>query len=178
MNLFEKVEFEPKRADSATLVFLCAAVLTISFFVGSQAMGDYNEKISNMLRGGKVLAAEEKKIESAQENEKFEEIKVSKSLASAADSVKNSARKAKAQKAAKQKAAEDARLRSAPKPRAATKKVNGKRVCEKKNDKPHESGQGSHPHMDMECCPDPDEWPNPHCYYTPEQLSRMRKPPK
>ncbi len=46
---------------------------------------------------------------------------------------------------------------------------NGKRVCEKKNDKPgfsKENNKGKK-HMDMECCLDPDEIANPWCTYSP-----------
>lgn len=45
------------------------------------------------------------------------------------------------------------------------KMVNGKRVCAKKNDKPKESKKNKGRHLDMECCLDPDEYPNPHCTY-------------
>lgn len=63
----------------------------------------------------------------------------------------------------------------APRPAAAPKsnapfpvsykKVGGKLVCAKKNDKPHKSATNKKKHMDMECCLDPDEYPNPHCSY-------------
>ena len=54
---------------------------------------------------------------------------------------------------------------TAPKPQAKTKNVGGKRVCAKKNDKPRKSKQHKKKHMDMECCLDPDEYPNPWCTY-------------
>jgi len=54
---------------------------------------------------------------------------------------------------------------TAPKPVAKVKNVGGKRVCAKKNDKPHKSKQNKKKHMDMECCLDPDEIPNPWCTY-------------
>jgi len=47
----------------------------------------------------------------------------------------------------------------------AAKKVNGKLVCAKKNDKPRESKKTSKKHLDLECCLDPDEYPNPWCTY-------------
>jgi len=47
----------------------------------------------------------------------------------------------------------------------AAKVVNGKLVCAKKNDKPRKSKQNKKGHMDMECCLDPDEKPNPWCTY-------------
>lgn len=45
------------------------------------------------------------------------------------------------------------------------KRVGGKLVCAKKNDKPRKSKQGKGKHLDMEYCLDPDEYPNPHCTY-------------
>lgn len=53
---------------------------------------------------------------------------------------------------------------TAPMP-ASYKKVGGKLVCAKKKDKPRKSKQGKGRHLDMECCLDPDEDPNPHCTY-------------
>lgn len=50
--------------------------------------------------------------------------------------------------------------------------VGGRRVCEKKNDKPAKSKKGKGKHMDMECCLDPDEYPNPNCYYSPEKYGK------
>ncbi|MBU2025722.1 hypothetical protein KJ912_03205 [Patescibacteria group bacterium] len=47
----------------------------------------------------------------------------------------------------------------------SAKMVNGKLVCAKKNDKPRKSKQNKGIHMDMECCLDPDEIPNPWCTY-------------
>ncbi len=59
---------------------------------------------------------------------------------------------------------------TAPKPHGA-KKVNGKYVCAKKNDKPKKSSKNPEGHLDMECCLDPDEYPNPWCTYKPGELS-------
>ncbi|MBD3300649.1 MAG: hypothetical protein GF347_04835 [Candidatus Moranbacteria bacterium] len=60
-------------------------------------------------------------------------------------------------------------IRPKPKPKApiphGAKKVNGKYVCAKKNDKPSVSSQNKKGHMDMQCCLDPDETPNPWCTY-------------
>ncbi len=53
---------------------------------------------------------------------------------------------------------------TAPMP-AWFKTVNGKKVCAKKNDKPGKSKKDKGRHLDMECCLDPDEYPNPHCTY-------------
>lgn len=58
-----------------------------------------------------------------------------------------------------------------PKPRitakrpVAAKVVGGKLVCAKKNDKPRKSKKNKPGHLDLECCLDPDERPNPWCTY-------------
>jgi hypothetical protein len=49
---------------------------------------------------------------------------------------------------------------------------NGRRVCNKKNDKPSKSDKNKKGHMDMECCLDPDEVPNPNCYYNPSKYGK------
>ncbi|MDX9913130.1 MAG: hypothetical protein RBS77_00950 [Candidatus Moranbacteria bacterium] len=63
---------------------------------------------------------------------------------------------------------------TAPKP-ASYKIVNGRMVCAKKNDKPGKSDKGKGKHLDMECCLDPDEYPNPHCYYDPAKYGKYLK---
>ncbi len=60
---------------------------------------------------------------------------------------------------------------SAPYPNSY-KKVNGRLICAKKNDHPEKSKKNKKKHMDMECCLDPDEIPNPHCYYPPEKYGK------
>lgn len=50
--------------------------------------------------------------------------------------------------------------------RPVAAKVAGSRlVCAKKNDKPRKSKQNKPGHLDLECCLDPDERPNPWCTY-------------
>jgi hypothetical protein len=44
-------------------------------------------------------------------------------------------------------------------------KRGGKLVCWKKNDKPHKSNKNPYGDVDMQCCLDPDEIPNPWCTY-------------
>lgn len=63
---------------------------------------------------------------------------------------------------------------TAPKP-ASYKVVNGRMVCEKKNDKPSKSDKNKKKHMDMECCLDPDEYPNPNCYYDAAKYGKYLK---
>lgn len=50
--------------------------------------------------------------------------------------------------------------------------VDGKRVCAKKNDKPKKSKKTKKKHLDMECCLDPDEYPNPHCHYAAKKYQK------
>ncbi|MFA5986094.1 MAG: hypothetical protein WC819_01945 [Parcubacteria group bacterium] len=64
---------------------------------------------------------------------------------------------------------------SAPLPAAYKKDSAGRRVCNKKNDKPGKSNQHKSRHMDMECCLDPDEYPNPNCYYDPGKYGKYLK---
>ena len=47
----------------------------------------------------------------------------------------------------------------------SAKVAGGKLVCAKKNDKPRKSKQNKGKHLDLECCLDPDEYPNPWCAY-------------
>lgn len=51
-------------------------------------------------------------------------------------------------------------------------KVDGRRVCNRKNDHPKKSKNNEPGHMDMECCLDPDEIPNPHCHYSVEKYGK------
>jgi hypothetical protein len=48
----------------------------------------------------------------------------------------------------------------------------GRKVCGNKNDHPSKSKQNKGRHMDMECCLDPDEYPNPNCYYDPAKYGK------
>jgi len=66
---------------------------------------------------------------------------------------------------------------NAPKP-ATYKTVDGKKVCEKKNDHPTKSKVNNKGkiHMDMECCLDPDEFPNPWCTYDPKKYGKYLDP--
>lgn len=63
---------------------------------------------------------------------------------------------------------------TAPMP-ASYKVVGGRLVCEKGNDKPSKSDKNKKRHLDMECCLDPDEYPNPHCYYDPGKYGKYLK---
>lgn len=185
LKLFQEVKLGRKKTEMAILALLCAGVFGVSAFASGKILLDYNqkEKENEIYAVGNVLAAEK---ESDGENilprttgnygskavvrgEPENSGQAIASVLGVADSVKKKLIKPK-------KIAP--KVINAPLPRAETKKVNGLRVCTKKNDHGHESHNGSHPHMDRECCPDPDEWPNPRCYYTPEQLSRMLKSPK
>lgn len=63
----------------------------------------------------------------------------------------------------------------APSPYVYRRDGSGRRVCDKKNDKPSKSKKYDRVHMDMECCLDPDEIPNPHCYYDPQKYGKYLK---
>ncbi|PIU78383.1 MAG: hypothetical protein COS72_02875 [Candidatus Moranbacteria bacterium CG06_land_8_20_14_3_00_43_56] len=64
-------------------------------------------------------------------------------------------------------------VRPQPKPKpkitaqrpVSAKIANGRLVCAKKNNKPRKSKQNKGKHLDLECCLDPDEYPNPWCTY-------------
>jgi len=67
-----------------------------------------------------------------------------------------------------------------PKPKHAAamipigaKVVNGRYVCKKKHDYVGKSKRNNkgYLHLDMECCLDPDEYPNPWCTYRPGELN-------
>ena len=60
----------------------------------------------------------------------------------------------------------------APKPAWYKKDSLGRLVCAKKNDKSGKSKQDKKKHLDMECCLDPDEYPNPWCYYEPKKYGK------
>ena len=62
----------------------------------------------------------------------------------------------------------------APMPYVYDVDSQGRKVCNHKNDHPHKSDKKSHKkgHMDMECCLDPDEVPNPNCYYDPAKYGK------
>lgn len=66
-------------------------------------------------------------------------------------------------------------LGDAPPPNMYKTDDSGRKVCSKKNDKPSKSKQKKGIHLDMECCLDPDEIPNPHCYYPPEKYGKYLK---
>jgi hypothetical protein len=49
--------------------------------------------------------------------------------------------------------------------------------CPAKHDHPSYSNKGKGKHMDEDCCPDPDEWPNPRCAYSGNALGVMMSGP-
>ena len=58
---------------------------------------------------------------------------------------------------------------NAPIPIWYEKDAAGRFVCAKKDDHPRKSKKNKSKHLDMECCLDPGEYPNPHCYYPPQK---------
>ncbi|MFZ5981995.1 MAG: hypothetical protein ACOYS2_00245 [Patescibacteria group bacterium] len=67
--------------------------------------------------------------------------------------------------------AQPRRVVNAPMP-VVYKREGGRLVCDKKNDKPGRSKKTKKRHLDLECCLDPDEYPNPHCYYDPKKYGK------
>lgn len=61
---------------------------------------------------------------------------------------------------------------TAPKPVSYKHDDAGRLVCAKKRDRPSKSDKNKKRHLDMECCLDPDESPNPWCYYPPEKYGK------
>lgn len=62
---------------------------------------------------------------------------------------------------------------SAPLPIIYKRDSLGRRVCNKgSKDHPGKSNQNKGKHMDMECCLDPDEYPNPNCYYSESKYGK------
>ena len=53
------------------------------------------------------------------------------------------------------------------------KVARGRLVCAKNNDHPEKSKKNKGKHLDMECCLDPDEYPNPHCYYPTDKYGNI-----
>lgn len=59
-------------------------------------------------------------------------------------------------------------------PRQYKKDTRGRRVCiHDDDDEMKISNKGKPLHQDMECCLDPDEIPNPYCYYPREKYGKL-----
>jgi hypothetical protein len=52
---------------------------------------------------------------------------------------------------------------------------DGRLMCGVAHDEPHKSRKNKKTHMDMECCLDPDEIPNPYCYYSEVEYGKYLK---
>lgn len=177
LNLFQKVDLKLKDSESAVLVLVCVGVFGISVFVGGQVMSGYDKKVAQIFRSESVLAAEDQKSENiagSKEDASLEGKKASEAMSDAAGSVKSLAIKtARARRLARQRAANAARIRSGPVLAGPTKGLSdGRRVCALKNDHPQSGGKL---HVDEDCCPDPNEYPNPRCAYTPGQMGILKR---
>jgi len=64
---------------------------------------------------------------------------------------------------------------NAPMPVSYKKDSLGRKICAKDDDKPSKSKKDKGKHLDMECCLDPDEYPNPHCYYSSKKYGKYLK---
>lgn len=184
LDLFQKVDFKPGNSKSDVLIFLCAIVFTFFYFSSVIFLDAYGRKERRSASSEKyqmqisknVLAAEDQKNENsadAEGNIFLEGDRVSEAMSEATGSVKNLANKIiMARKLSRQRAAFAARIRSGPLPTGPTIGLSdGRRFCDPKNDHPQGGGKV---HVDEDCCPDPNETPNPRCYYTPGQLKIMQ----
>lgn len=176
LNLFQKVRYKPKSAESMVLILLCAVVFGAAFFSGERIMGGYNEKIVQAFHIGNIAAAESQKEEDTagiQENVSPEGEEISVTMPVVPDSAKDSVgREFVAKKLTRQRTANIARILSGPVPTGRTKGLpDGRRVCTTRSLHPQRGGRL---HIDEDCCADYNEYPNPRCYYTPEKMKILR----
>ena len=172
--MFQKVKFDPESVETTLLVLLCFGVFGISSFASGKLLYDYSQKENRIVKN--VLAAESQKGESAvgaEEDILPEEEKVIEVMSGVSGLVKNQVgRVVMTRKISRQRAANKARILSGPVPTGPTTGIpDGRRVCAVKND--HPQGGGAI-HVDEDCCPDPNETPNPRCYYSPGQLGILK----
>jgi len=185
INPYKEVHLKLKNVEMAALVFVCAFIFTLSSFGSGKVLHDYIQKKNSinsereMALVSSAVAAESQAEDIAManhENELLAEENMIESTAEADNLAKKQSDKdARAKMIARQRAAEMAKINSAPILAGPTNKLsNGLRVCPLKKNVP--SGRGGKPHIDEDCCADYDEYPNPRCQYTPDQLSWMKKP--
>jgi hypothetical protein len=171
--IFQEVNFDPKSTRWIVFACLCVPVLGISFFAGVQVVENHGRETFQMFHGESVLAAKDENSDIVQNSGNNVKGKnTAEVMLEAANLVKSSVRKARAQKIIRQRVANLARLeREYHLDGTTIGLTDGKQICSAKND--HPSGGGSL-HIDEDCCPDPNETPNPRCYYTPAQRGIMQ----
>lgn len=184
-NLFQKFDFKPKSIKVIVLVLVCVVVLGTTFLVGGKLLSDHWQKKERSVLGSKpkiqiiksVIAAENQKNENTVSAENsvlpkesrnpermFIEVIFPKDQAGGETRTKIIAR---------QRVAETALINSAPILAGHTKKLtDGKRMCPVKSKHPQRGGKA---HVDEDCCADYNEYPNPRCFYTPEEMGILKK---
>lgn len=181
MNLFQKINKKAilknkEKTEMTIIFFLCSLVFMLSLVSGT-VLAQYQRRGGNdhpFFPAGNVLAAQSWEEEGKGENISAEEQeKISKSMLGVAGSVKESAQAETAKRLARRRIVISPPVPRGPAPTGPTRQgPGGRRVCALKNDHPH--GGGS-PHVDEDCCPDPDEYANPRCYYTPGQMGILKR---
>jgi hypothetical protein len=191
LNLFQKVNFKHKSLETVVLVFICAVVFLISSFSSGKFLYNCSQKKESALSSRpemqivrSAIAAVSRSNENiagaqdstlAKENNDTGEMFIEVSLAVANLSKERADKEAIARRIVRQRTAEIALINSAPILAGPTDKLSdGKRVCPLKHPQP--SGRGGKPHIDEDCCADYDEYPNPRCEYSPEQMAALKKP--
>ncbi|MCX6767046.1 MAG: hypothetical protein NT170_04735 [Candidatus Moranbacteria bacterium] len=181
LDLFQEVCAKPNSREVAELVLVCAVVFGVSFLGVGKLFYNYSQENFKVLNRHseiqivKSAVAAEKNTQKAKEEAALKESQDAEAAAAELAAAKAQADKAaRAKMIARQRAAELARINSAPVLAGPTDKLsNGLRTCSVKHD--HPSGRGGKPHVDEDCCPDYDEYPNPRCEYSPSQMAVLKK---
>lgn len=185
LNLFQEVDFKPKSIEMALLVLVCAVVFGITFSGSGKLLYDYGQE-----KGRSALNSQQEmqiiKSAVAAENQNNENvggarddllpkknIGIEVTPAEIDFDKKQAGKDAIAKKIAQQRAAEIARINNAPILAGSTNKLpSGLRVCPVKSEHPQRGGRT---HVDEDCCADYNEYPNPRCYYSPNEMAILKK---
>jgi hypothetical protein len=186
LDLFRERDFKLKSIEMAAVVLICAGVIGISFFGSGKNLNDYNQKEKKSVSSSQpeIRIVNSAVAAGNQNNENIastgddllpkenREIEVT---PEEIDLAKEQADKFAAAKKiiARQHAAEIALINNAPVLAGQTNKLpNGLRVCPVKSENPQRGGQT---HVDEDCCADYNEYPNPRCYYPPDEMAILKK---
>ena len=193
LDLFQEVRFKVKSAEMAILFLVCTIVFGISFLGSGKFLYDHSQKkaksvsssnpeiqivksavaAENQTKENAPGAEEDALLKGSQDSEAaFVEVDITKEQAEKEIEAKAIA-KQRAAKIAAERAAEVARINSAPVLAGRTNKLSsGLRVCPVKSENPQRGGS---PHVDEDCCADYNEYPNPRCYYPPDEMAILKK---
>jgi len=173
LDLFQEVCAKPNNREIAELILVCAVVFGVSFLGSGKFFYDNSQKKAKSALSSQpeiqivksAVAAEDASLKENQDAEV--------AAAEAALAKEKADKKARVEMIAKQHAAELARINSAPVLAGRTNKLpNGLRVCPVKSENPQRGGS---PHVDEDCCADYNEYPNPRCYYPPDEMAILKK---